>query len=65
MLGYLVGRVVISLLFIPQYFRGELFTAYQLIDRRFGPVLHKFTAGLFRVWDKHYLKKSSTTKMAN
>jgi SSS family solute:Na+ symporter len=46
-LGYLVGRVVISVLFIPQYFRGELFTAYQLIDRRFGPVLHKFTAGLF------------------
>src|ERR671926_1479748 len=34
-LGYLVGRVVISFLFIPQYFRGELFTAYQLIDRRF------------------------------
>src|SRR3954464_6333145 len=32
-LGYLVGRVVISFLFIPQYFRGELFTAYQLIDR--------------------------------
>src|SRR5437868_4534725 len=46
-LGYLVGRVVISFLFIPQYFRGELFTAYQLIDRRFGRVLHKFTAGLF------------------
>ncbi|MBI2677337.1 MAG: sodium/solute symporter [Candidatus Koribacter versatilis] len=46
-LGYLAGRVVISLIFIPQYFRGELFTAYQLIDRRFGPVLHKFTAGLF------------------
>jgi SSS family solute:Na+ symporter len=46
-LGYLVGRVVISVLFIPQYFRGELFTAYQLIDGRFGPVLHKFTAGLF------------------
>src|SRR6476660_6773090 len=46
-LGYLVGRVVISFVFIPQYFRGELFTAYQLIDRRFGPVLHKFTAGMF------------------
>ncbi|HSE49619.1 MAG TPA: sodium:solute symporter [Terriglobales bacterium] len=46
-LGYLVGRVVISVVLIPQYFRGELFTAYQLIDRRFGPLLHKFTAGLF------------------
>jgi SSS family transporter len=47
--GYLVGRVVISLLFIPQYFRGEMFTAYQLIDRRFGPKLHKITAGVFLI----------------
>ncbi|HEV3315552.1 MAG TPA: sodium:solute symporter, partial [Candidatus Angelobacter sp.] len=42
--GYLLGRVVICLLFIPQYFRGELFTAYQLIDRRFGKTLHRLTA---------------------
>ncbi|HEY7404041.1 MAG TPA: sodium:solute symporter [Candidatus Angelobacter sp.] len=48
-LGYLVGRVVISVLFIPQYFRGELFTAYQLIDRRFGPRLHKITAAVFLI----------------
>ncbi len=48
-LGYLVARVIISLIFIPQYFRGELYTAYQLIDRRFGARLHKFTAGLFLV----------------
>src|SRR5947207_5681999 len=46
-MGYLVARVIISLIFIPQYFRGELYTAYQLIDRRFGARLHKFTAGLF------------------
>jgi solute:Na+ symporter, SSS family len=46
-LGYLVARVIICLIFIPQYFRGDLYTAYQLIDRRFGPRLHKFTAGLF------------------
>ena len=47
--GYLVGRIVICILFLPQYFRGELFTAYQLIDRRFGPVLHRITAGLFLI----------------
>ncbi len=46
-LGYLLGRVVISLILIPQYFRGELFTAYELIDRRFGKMLHKITAGVF------------------
>lgn len=45
--GYLLGRVVICLLFIPQYFRGEMFTAYQLIDRRFGQTLHRLTAGIF------------------
>ena len=46
-LGYLVGRVIISFLFIPHYFRGDLFTAYQLIERRFGPNLRSLTAGLF------------------
>ena len=47
--GYLLGRIVVSLLFIPQYFRGEMFTAYQLIDRRFGKKLHHITAGVFLV----------------
>ena len=45
--GYMVGRLLICILFLPRYFEGELFTAYQLIDRRFGAVLHKVTAGLF------------------
>src|SRR5580698_124399 len=45
--GYLVGRVIISYLLLPHYFRGELFTAYQLINRRFGPRLRSLTAGLF------------------
>ncbi len=35
------------MLFLPRYFAGEMLTAYQLIDRRFGPSLHKVTAGLF------------------
>src|SRR6185436_1033674 len=34
--GYLLGRIVISILFIPAYFRGELLTVYQLLDQRFG-----------------------------
>ncbi|GAC1675852.1 MAG: sodium:solute symporter [Candidatus Acidiferrum sp.] len=48
-LGYLLGRIFISLVFIPQYFRGELFTAYQLIERRFGRKLRSLTAGLFLI----------------
>ncbi len=45
--GYLLGRIVVCLVFIPQYFRGEMFTAYQLIDHRFGKKLHRITAGIF------------------
>ena len=48
-LGYLVGRVVISFILIPQYFCGDLFTAYQLIERRFGQKLRSLTAGLFLI----------------
>lgn len=48
-LGYLVGRVIVSFIFIPQYFRGELVTAYQLIERRFGQRLRALTAGIFLV----------------
>jgi SSS family solute:Na+ symporter len=48
-IGYLVGRVLVSVLLIPQYFRGQLVTAYQLIDRRFGGKLRSLTAGLFLV----------------
>ncbi len=45
--GYVIGSVVISFILLPQYFRGELYTAYELIERRFGPELRTVTAGLF------------------
>jgi SSS family transporter len=46
-LGYMLGRIVVAALFLPRYFSGNMMTAYQLIDQRFGSVLHKTTAGLF------------------
>jgi len=48
-LGYLVGRVIISFVLLPQYFRGDLYTAYELIERRFGSHLRSLTAALFLV----------------
>jgi Na+/proline symporter len=47
--GYLLGRIVISILFIPSYFRGELLTVYQLLDRRFGGKIKMVAASLFVV----------------
>src|SRR5271165_1633530 len=48
-LGYLLARIVICALFLPQYFRGEMFTAYELMRRRFGERIRKLTAGTFLV----------------
>jgi len=48
-LGYLLARIVISALFLPQYFRGEMFTAYELMRRRFGERIRRLTAGTFLV----------------
>src|SRR3954454_20861180 len=48
-LGYLLARIVISLLFLPQYFRGEMFTAYELMRQRFGERIRKLTASIFLV----------------
>lgn len=47
--GYLLGRVVISLVFIPMYFKGELQTVYQLLGERFGGKVKVLASGLFVV----------------
>lgn len=46
-MGYIVGRVLVSVLFIPSYFRGELYTSYELLQRRFGPPVKNTAAVIF------------------
>ena len=47
--GYLLARVVVSTIFLPRYFEGQLFTAYELMQRRFGPNVRKVTSAIFLV----------------
>jgi solute:Na+ symporter, SSS family len=48
-MGYLVARVILCIILIPQYFRGELFTAYQLLEKRFGARTKSTAASIFVV----------------
>ena len=48
-LGYLVARLIISVVFIPRYFEGRMFTAYELMRRRFGERVRRLTAATFLV----------------
>jgi SSS family transporter len=47
--GYLVGRVVVSVLLLPSYYRGELSTAYELLEGRFGQRARRFASAVFMV----------------
>src|SRR5690606_35591801 len=35
-MGYVVGRILVAIFLLPQYFRGEMFTSYEVLNRRFG-----------------------------
>ncbi|MFN3329356.1 MAG: sodium:solute symporter, partial [Pyrinomonadaceae bacterium] len=45
--GYMVGRIVISLIFIPLYFKGKLQSVYQLLGERFGTKVKMLASALF------------------
>ncbi|HUL16621.1 MAG TPA: sodium:solute symporter [Terriglobales bacterium] len=47
--GYLLGRILIVILLLPGYFRGEFFTAYALIEKRFGPWMRTVAASTFLI----------------
>ena len=48
-MGYVIGRLLVSVLFIPAYFRGDLVTSYELLQRRFGSSVKTVAAGLFLI----------------
>ncbi|MBI5472401.1 MAG: sodium/solute symporter [Ignavibacteriae bacterium] len=46
-IGYFVGRLLVSMIFIPAYYKGDLETAYDFLGKRFGMQLRKFTSTVF------------------
>lgn len=48
-IGYIIGRILVSVLFIPAYFRGDLFTSYELLQRRFGTRVKTLSAVIFLI----------------
>src|SRR5260370_26312577 len=47
LIGYVVGRFIIARLFLPSYFRGDLLTAYALLERRFGGLARRVAPAVF------------------
>jgi len=47
--GYILGRIVVSLIFLPKYFKGRLSTAYQFLGARFGDSMRNITSATFMI----------------
>jgi SSS family transporter len=47
--GYILGRTLVSLVFLPRYFKGQLSTAYQFLGARFGSSMRNITSLTFMV----------------
>src|SRR5262245_35038275 len=48
-LGYIVGRAIIVYVLMPLYFRGQLLTAYEVLNQRFGGLMQQVASLLFLV----------------
>jgi solute:Na+ symporter, SSS family len=46
-LGFLIGRFLVAFFLLPQYFRGAIFTAYEVLHQRFGGVTKQAASALF------------------
>lgn len=46
-IGYLVARAILCVVLVPQYFQGEFYTAYQLLEKRFGTRMKSAAALVF------------------
>ena len=47
--GYILGRIVVAFVLLPRYYKGELVTAYALLEKRFGLATRRFTSIVFMV----------------
>ena len=48
-LGYFLGRILVAAFFLPKYYEGEMYTAYQFLEKRFGPSMRNATSTTFMI----------------
>ena len=48
--GYVLGRILVSAVLLPAYFRGEIYTSYEVLQQRFGPAVRTVAAAIFLLY---------------
>jgi len=48
-MGYILGRVLVSIFLLPQYFKGNITSIYEILGSRFGKPVQKTASGIFLI----------------
>jgi SSS family solute:Na+ symporter len=48
-LGYILGRILVSIFLLPKYFESGIVSIYQVVGQRFGPGFQKAASGTFLI----------------
>jgi len=46
-IGFLIGRIIVAMVFIPRYYSGNMETAYEFLGNRFGEPMRKYASVTF------------------
>src|SRR5881398_3432700 len=46
-IGYVIARIILAIVMVPHYFKGEIYSPYQLFANSFGPAARQTAAGFF------------------
>lgn len=47
--GYVIGRIIVSFVFLPAYFKGNIETVYAFLEHRFSVRMRRMAAVLFQI----------------
>src|SRR6266581_6944715 len=48
-IGYVIARLLLAVVMVPHYLKGEIYSPYQLLQNSFGPSARRLAGGLFLI----------------
>src|SRR5712671_5280938 len=48
-IGYVIARIILAVVLVPHYFKGEIYSPYQLFANTFGPAARQTAGGFFLI----------------
>src|SRR6185503_2109773 len=48
-IGYVIARIILAIVLVPHYFKGEIYSPYELFANTFGPAARQTAGGFFLI----------------